>query len=393
VILELIGGASLAIWLYLLLGRGGFWRGAERDDNLLRGEAEAAPGGALPDVIAVVPARDEAGVIARSIGSLLRQTYRGAFTVVLVDDGSSDGTGEVARTAAAAAGAADRLTVLRGSEPPPGWTGKLWAMQRGFEHVQLQASSADFVLFTDADIAYEAPDALETLVRGALARKTVLTSLMVKLRCDSAAEKILVPAFIFFFQKLYPFAWVNDPRRGVAAAAGGSMLVRRDALAGCGGLAAIRHALIDDCALGALLKRQGPIWLGLTERVVSLRPYPAFGDIRRMVTRSAYAELRYSPVRLAGAIAGMMVTYLAPPLLALFADGAARAMGIGAWAIMAVVYWPTLRAYGRSPAWALALPLVAATYTVFTIDSAIQHWRGRGGAWKGRFQAHGAVAP
>jgi hopene-associated glycosyltransferase HpnB len=264
-------------------------------------------------------------------------------------------------------------------------------MQRGFEYVQAEASPADFVLFTDADIAYQAPDALQTLVGGALARKTVLTSLMVKLRCDSLAEKILVPAFIFFFGKLYPFAWVNDPRREVAAAAGGSMLVRRDALADSGGLAAIRHAIIDDCALGALLKRRGPIWLGLTERVVSLRPYPAFGDIRRMVTRSAYAELRYSPARLFGAMVGMTVTYLAPPLLAFFAEGPARAMGIAAWMVMAVVYWPTLRAYGRSPAWGLVLPLVAATYTGFTVNSAIQHWRGRGGSWKGRFQAHGSA--
>jgi hopene-associated glycosyltransferase HpnB len=391
VIVHLVGGASLAIWLYLLLGRGGFWRGAERDDTLLPGRADAPAIGAWPDVVAIVPARDEAEVIARSVGSLLGQTYPGRFSIVLVDDGSSDGTGEIARAAAEGANAADRLTVLRGSEPPPGWTGKLWAMQRGFEHVQADEPAAEFVLFTDADIAYGTPDALETLVRGALARKTVLTSLMVKLRCDSLPEKILVPAFIFFFQKLYPFAWVNDPQSKVAAAAGGSMLVRRDALAASGGLAAIRHAIIDDCALGALLKRQGPIWLGLTERVVSLRPYPAFADIRRMVTRSAYAELRYSPLRLLGAIAGMAVTYLAPPLLAFFADGPARAMGIAAWAIMAVVYWPTLRAYGRSPAWGLALPLVAATYTGFTVDSAIQHWRGRGGAWKGRFQAE--VAP
>lgn len=388
-IVDLIAGATLAIWLYLLLGRGSFWRSAERDDNLLQ-DTTATPAD-WPRIVAVVPARDEAEVIAKSVGSLLKQAYPGAFSVLLVDDGSSDGTGEIARAAAEAAGAADRLTVLRGSEPPPGWTGKLWAMQRGFGEVQSAASPADFVLFTDADIAYEAPEALAALVRGTLARGTVLTSLMVKLRCSSPAEKALVPAFIFFFQKLYPFTWVNDGKRKVAAAAGGCMLVRREALAAAGGLEAIRDALIDDCALAALLKRRGPIWLGLTERVVSLRPYPAFSDIRRMVTRSAYAELRYSPLRLAGAIAGMAVTYLGPPLLALFADGPGRAMGIAAWAVMAFAYWPTLRAYGRSPAWGLALPLIAAIYTGFTVESAIQHWRGRGGAWKGRFQAHGSA--
>lgn len=387
-IVTLIAATSLASWLYLLMGRGGFWRAAERDDNL----AEGAPPGVWPAVTAIVPARNEADVIATSVGSLLRQAYPGRFTIVLVDDQSADGTGEAARAAADAAHGADRLTVLCGSEPPPGWTGKLWAMQQGFRHVGEQATPPDYVLFTDADIAYEAPDALARLAAGALSRKTVLTSLMVKLRCDSLAERILVPAFVFFFQMLYPFGWVNDPRRKTAAAAGGCMLVRRDALAAAGGLERIRAALIDDCALGALMQRQGPIWLGLTQRVVSLRPYPAFGDIRRMVARSAYAELRYSPLRLAGAIAGMVLTYLVPPLVAILADGAAQALAIAAWALMVLAYWPILRFYGRSPAWGLALPLIGATYTGFTVDSAIQHWRGRGGAWKGRFQAAGKAA-
>lgn len=386
VVPALLAAASLAIWLYLFLGRGGFWRARERDDAF---PPRLGAGGGpflLPAVTAVVPARDEAAVIGECLGSLLRQTYPGPFAVVLVDDQSSDGTTALAREAAAKAGAADRLTVIRGADLPPGWTGKLWAMQQGAEHVGRQPARPAFLLFTDADIAY-APDALERIVAGALARKTVLTSLMAKLRCESLAERMLVPAFVFFFQKLYPFAWVNDANRGTAAAAGGCMLVRREALQAAGGMEAIRTALIDDCALGALLKRQGPIWLGLSDRVRSLRAYPSFHDIRRMVVRSAYAELRYSPLRLAGAVAGMGVTYLTPPLVALLGHGPARAFAIGAFALMVVAFVPMLRFYRLSPLWGLALPAIAAIYMAFTIDSAVQHWRGRGGAWKGRFQA------
>ena len=241
-------------------------------------------------------------------------------------------------------------------------------------------------MFSDADIAY-APHVLTRLVAIACAKSSVLTSLMVKLRCESAAERWLVPAFVFFFQMLYPFAWVNDPRRRTAAAAGGCMLARREALAAAGGLEALRGALIDDCALGALMKRQGPIWLGLTESVHSLRAYPAFADFRRMVARSAFAELRYSPLRLAGAVAGMALVYLAPPFFALFAHGLAQAAGALAWAMMALALVPTLRLYERPLAGGLALPAIAAAYIAFTLDSAMQYWRGRGGYWKGRIQA------
>jgi hopene-associated glycosyltransferase HpnB len=381
----LLAAASAAIWLYLLLGRGFFWLGKESDYNLLPGRDGA--GDHLPAIIAIVPARDEAEVIARSIGSLLRQDYPGRLSIVLIDDQSSDRTAELARGAARAVGAGERLTVLRGSDPPAGWTGKLWAMDRGFLHVQMEPEPPEFVLFTDADIAYEASDAVERLVRGARAQDTVLTSLMVKLRCESLAERVLVPAFIFFFAKLYPFAWVNNPRRRTGAAAGGCMLVRREALEAAGGLAPIRGALIDDCALAKLLQHQGPIWLGLTRRVTSLRPYPEFSDIRRMVARSAYAELRYSPLRLGGTLLGMALTYVAPPLLAILADGPAQLVGVATWIAMALAFQPTLRFYRRSPLWGLALPLIAALYTAFTVESALQHRRGRGGAWKGRFQA------
>jgi hopene-associated glycosyltransferase HpnB len=262
-------------------------------------------------------------------------------------------------------------------------------MEQGFRRIRAEAP-ADFILFTDADIAYEAPDTIERLVQGSLARGTVLTSLMVMLRCRSFAERALVPAFIFFFQKLYPFAWVNDPRRRIAAAAGGVMLVKTEAFVAAGGLNAIRGALIDDCALAALLKRQGPIWLGLTDRVMSLRPYPQLSDFRRMVVRSAFAELRYSSLRLLGTVVGMGLTYLAPPLLVIFAEGAARALGAVAWLAMVFAYLPTLRLYRRSPLWGLALPAIAALYTVFTLESAIRYWQGQGGEWKGRLQARQA---
>jgi hopene-associated glycosyltransferase HpnB len=379
---------SMAVWAYLLFGRGWFWLSRERDDSVSL--ANDAALGIAPDswpaVVAIIPARDEADVIADSVGSLLRQDYGGPFLVVVVDDQSTDGTAAAASAAASAAGGTDRLRIIAGTSVAPGWTGKLWAMRQGLSAVEAGGAGPEFVLFSDADIAY-APHVLARLVAIARTRNSVLTSLMVKLRCESAAERWLVPAFVFFFQMLYPFAWVNDFRRRTAAAAGGCMLARRETLAAAGGLEALRGALIDDCALGAIMKQQGPIWLGLTESVHSLRAYRDFADFRRMVARSAFAELRYSPLRLAGVVAGMGLTYLAPPFFAVFAEGIAQAAGALAWAMMALALAPTLRLYGRPLAGGLALPAVAAAYVAFTLDSAVQYWRGRGGYWKGRIQA------
>jgi hopene-associated glycosyltransferase HpnB len=379
---------SLAVWAYLLLGRGWFWLCRERDDSVrLANDASLSGASASwPAVVAIIPARDEADMIAHSVGSLLRQDYRGSLSLIVVDDQSADGTADAARAAASAAGAADRLRIVAGTGLAPGWTGKLWAMRQGLSTIEGGAAAPEFVLFSDADIAY-APHVLAGLVTIARARKSGLTSLMVKLNCESPAERWLVPAFVFFFQMLYPFAWVNDPDRRTAAAAGGCMLARRETLASAGGLEAVRGALIDDCALGAVMKRQGPIWLGLTESVHSLRAYPAFADFRRMVARSAFAELRYSPLRLGGAVAGMALVYLAPALLAIFARGPAQAAAALAWAMMALALAPTLRLYRRPLAAGLALPAIAAAYVAFTLDSAMQYWRGRGGYWKGRIQA------
>jgi hopene-associated glycosyltransferase HpnB len=360
----------------------------EREQTAARSEPNAAAPRSWPTVAAVIPARDEADVIAESLGSLLRQDYPGPFTVVLVDDQSRDATAEAARACAAREkNAADRLTIVPGRKLPAGWSGKLFALNQGIEHVaSLQNNPAAYLLLSDADIAY-APDTLRTLVARAQAGNLVLTSLMAKLRCESLAERALIPAFIFFFQMLYPFARVNRPRFATAAAAGGCMLVRRDALDAVGGIEKIRAALIDDCALGRELKAVGPIWLGLTRRARSLRAYPRISDVRRMVSRSAYDQLRYSPLLLIGTIAGLALTFLAPPLLALLGSGAAQALGLAAWGLMAIAFQPTLRFYQVSPLWGAALPAIAAFYLAFTLDSAYQHLRGRGGLWKGRIQA------
>ena len=371
----------LSIWLYLLSGRGAFWLARERDDG------SATEKGFWPAIAAIIPARDEAECVGATVASLLRQDYPGEFTVILVDDQSRDATAQVARDAAAALGAGMRLNVLAGRALPSGWTGKLWAQQQGVEAAQAASPPPAYLLFTDADIVY-GPDALKGLVARAQSGGYVLTSLMVKLRCVTLAERIFIPAFVFFFQMLYPFAWANDPRRATAAAAGGCMLVRREVLREAGGMAAIRSALIDDCALAKKLKANGPIWIGLTERVSSIRAYPALEDIRRMVSRTAYAQLNYSPLLLAGTVLGLTITYVAPVLLTAFAGGTARLLGIIAWLAMALAFQPTLRFYRVSMLWGLALPAIAAIYMAFTLDSAYQHARGRGGMWKGRAQGN-----
>jgi hopene-associated glycosyltransferase HpnB len=380
----LIGAVAclpLVIWAYLVVGRGGFWLARERDD---RGEPPEPK--AWPAVTAVVPARDEADVIARSIGSLLAQDYPGPLRVILVDDNSSDGTARAARDAADALAHGERLTVVSGAPLPAGWTGKLWAMKQGIANASEDAEPPKYLLLTDADIAH-APDNLRRLVARAEAHGLVLTSLMAKLSCVNGPERLLIPAFVYFFDMLYPFAWVNDGKNRLAAAAGGCMLARADALEAAGGIAAIRTAIIDDCALGAVMKQRGPIWLGLTERAHSLRPYVTVGEIGRMISRSAYAQLNYSPLLLAGTLAGMVATYLAAPLVTIFAPNPWRFVGLAAWALMTLSFLPMLRFYRRSPLWSLALPLIGALYTAFTVQSAIDVWRGRGGVWKGRAQA------
>ena len=363
----------LAIWIFLLLGRGMFWLGRERDDR-----HEPAEPQTWPSITAIVPARDEADVIAQSIASLVAQDYPGDFHIVLVNDQSGDDTAILAR----AVPSNGRLTILDGSSRPQGWTGKLWAVRQGIA----QAGASDYLWLTDADIAHT-PDNLRKLVARAQSSNLVLVSLMAKLHCKSFAEKLMIPAFVFFFDMLFPFALVNRSKNKTAAAAGGCMLVKRDALERAGNIDAIKHEIIDDCALGRVMKKQGPIWLGLTNRATSIRPYEGLGEIRRMITRSAYAQLDYSPLQLAGTVFGMSLLFVAPPVLALLATGIAQIAGALAWAAMAIAFQPMLRFYKLSPLWGLALPAIGILYTAFTFDSAIQFWRGRGGMWKGRAQA------
>jgi len=396
--LGILAALAAVAWAVLLAGRGGFWR----TDQRLPGGAAAAPA-AWPEVVAVVPARDEAAVLPVTLPALLAQDYPGSFSVTLVDDASSDGTGDIA--AALAAGSPRPLRVVRGVPPPPGWAGKPWAMAQGFGAVR-QTAAARYVLFTDADIAWP-PGALRALVAAAEAGDRDLVSQMVLLRTETAWEKAIIPAFVYFFAQLYPFRWVNRPGSRTAAAAGGCMLVRRRALEAAGGLAPIRGALIDDVALGRLLKRppaRGRCWLGLSTGIRSVRPYTGPADLWDMVARSAYTQLRYSPWLLGGTLAGLAWLYALPPAsavtgliaLAQAAGGSAAgpllctAAGAAGWAAMTLSYLPMLRLYRLSPLWAPALPGIALLYAAMTADSGRRYYAGRGGAWKGRAGRPGA---
>ncbi len=374
-----LAALSVAAWLSLILLRGGFWRADQRLDMA---PADAAD---WPAVAAIVPARDEAAVIGRSLAALLAQDYPGPFSVVVVDDHSDDGTAALALAAAAGAGKQDRLTVVRAAPLPAGWTGKLWALAQGIERTETGA--ARYLWFTDADIEHD-PPVLRALVAKAEAERLDLVSLMARLSSAGMWERLLIPAFVFFFQKLYPFPWVNDPRRDTAAAAGGCALVRRDALDRAGGLKPLRSALIDDCALARAIKPGGAIWLGLATATHSIRAYAGLGGIWMMVTRSAFAQLRDSTLLLAATVAGMVVLYLVPPAAAIggavAGDALAAGLGAVAWLLMAASYVPTLRLYGQPAPTAALLPLAGLLFTLMTVDSALRHWRGRSGAWKGR---------
>jgi hopene-associated glycosyltransferase HpnB len=360
-----LAALSLAVWVYLLAGHGRFWQSGPS-------LAPAIPAIA-PSVTILVPARDEAAAITRALRSLLAQTYPGLFRVILIDDQSRDGTAETASLIGD-----PRLTILRGTERPPGWSGKLWALSQG-----VAAADTGLLLLTDADIEHQ-PEHLATLVAKLTAERLDLVSEMVALNCQSWAERALVPAFVFFFALLYPFEHVNDPASATAAAAGGTVLIRAEALRSVGGLEAIRGALIDDVALATRIKQIGKIWLGHSQLAASIRPYPHVADIWRMVARTAYVQLKFSPVLLAGTVLGMVLVWLVPPAAALFAHGVARLAGSLGWAALSASYVPTLRRFALSPLWAPFLPLVAMFYTAATVASAADHVSGRGVMWKRR---------
>jgi hopene-associated glycosyltransferase HpnB len=404
--LSIACAAAAIAWAYLVAGHGGFWRTSQRLPRV------AAEPSAWPDVVAVVPARNEAEMLPVTLPALLSQEYPGTLTILVVDDGSTDGTGAVAgriaqslppRSASArSAGGSRALRVIPGVPPPEGerWAGKVWAMAQGLGTAEsLAAASAvagGYVLFTDADIAWEAPDALRRLVAAAEGDDRDLVSQMALLRATAGWERVVVPAFVYFFAQLYPFRRVNVPGSRTAAAAGGCMLIRREILDQAGGVAAIRGALIDDVAMGRLIKSQrGRIWLGVTRQVVSVRPYPGLASLWQMVARSAYTQLRYSPALLAGTLLGLLFLYALPPagaiagLVALGSGGGGPAAltfgaGLAGWALMSLSYLPMLRLYRLSPWRAPGLPLIALLYAAMTADSARRHYAGRGAQWRGR---------
>jgi hopene-associated glycosyltransferase HpnB len=380
--------AAAVAWAYLVLAHGRYWRTGERLPR-----AAAAPA-RWPGVAAVIPARNEAGMLPASLPTLLAQDYPGALTVILVDDCSSDGTAEVAeKLGREAAGQERELRVVAGAPPPPGWAGKVWAMAQGLTAARGAGAGPEYVLFADADIAWD-PGALQGLVAAAEGDDRDLVSQMALLRTVTPWERVVVPAFVYFFAQLYPFRRVNAPGSRTAAAAGGCMLVRREALDRSGGLAPISGARIDDVALGRMIKRQrGRTWLGLSTAVVSVRPYPRLAALWHMVARSAYIQLNYSPWLLAGTIAGLAFLYALPPAGAIagLAAGAATATaalaagaGLAGWALMSLSYLPVLRLYRLSPLRAPGLPLTALLYAAMTVDSARRHYAGRGAEWKGR---------
>jgi hopene-associated glycosyltransferase HpnB len=376
-----ISAIPLAIWLYLFLARGFFWR-------LRAFDADRSSPKSLskwPSVTVIVPARNEAATIARVVASLVRQDYGGEFSVVVVDDHSEDGTSALAQNAAAAFSGAERVSVHAAAVLPAGWTGKLWALNEGV--TRAAESAAEFYWFTDADIVH-LPETLRRLVARAGEEKLDLVSLMVLLRAETVAERFLIPPFVYFFLKLYPPRWIADSNARTAGAAGGCVLLRREALERIGGIAAIRGEVIDDCALARAVKKSGgKIWLGLTRASRSLRGYGSFGEIRDMIARTAFTQLRYSTILLLGTLIGMLLTYVAPVALLLVANPFAKIFGAASWAMMTLTFLPTLRFYRISPLWAPLLPLVALFYSYATWLSALRYWRGRGGQWKGRAQA------
>jgi hopene-associated glycosyltransferase HpnB len=360
---------SLGIWLYLFFAHGRFWQSGPELLPALPGET--------PDVDIIIPARDEAETIGPVIASLLDQQYAGNFQVILVDDDSSDGTAEIARAAAAARGHA-ALRVISGTRKPPAWSGKLWAVSQG-----VACADAAVLLLADADIVHD-PRHLATLVARLNSPRVDMVSEMVRLNCASRAERWLVPAFVYFFQMLYPFARVNDPNSMVAAAAGGTVLIRREALERIGGIESIKGALIDDVTLAKAVKRGGSIYLGHSGLAVSVRRYPRVADLWDMITRTAFTQLRYSVPLLALTLIGLALVWWVPLAAALFGGGWPRAGGLAAFTLGALSFVPTLRRYRCNPLRSLGLPLIALFYMAATLGSAVNYWRGSGARWKNR---------
>jgi hopene-associated glycosyltransferase HpnB len=372
------GALCLLAWIYLLLSHGGFWKVWRLGSWLM------LTGVVAGKIAVVIPARDEAAVIGETVQSLLTQSCADSIRIFVVDDHSSDDTAGIARGAAERCGRSDALEVIAAEPLPPGWTGKLWAVQQGLEQA-LKLNPA-FLILTDADI-HHAPDNVATLVAIAEAGNYDLTSFMVKLHCRSLAEKLLIPAFVFFFFMLYPPEWIRNPKRKTAGAAGGCMLIRPQALQMAGGIPAIRDQIIDDCALARVVKRAGGrVWLGVTPDTFSTRAYNSFAEIERMIARTAFNQLQHSALLLAGAIVGMSIMYLLPLAALVSGNPPLAVLGAVCWLVMTLAYFPMVRFYQLGALWALTLPLSATFYMFATVHSAIEFWAGRGGTWKGRSQ-------
>jgi hopene-associated glycosyltransferase HpnB len=373
-----VAAIPLAIWIYLFLARGNFWR-LHEDDIYLQPLAN------WPRVVAIVPARNEGETIAQTVRSLAAQDYSGEFSIIIVDDHSEDGTATLARKAANESGASQRVKIHSAAPLAPGWTGKLWALNEGLQVAS--EDKPDFLWFTDADIEH-APDTLRRLVFRAEKDALDLASLMVLLQAKTVPECLLIPPFLYFFLMLYPPRWIADPNASTAGAAGGCILLRRNVLAPIGGIASIRGEVIDDCALARAVKKNGGrVWMGLTRGSVSLRSYWSFAEIRNMIARTAFTQLHYSSLFLVMALAGLFVTFLMPWFSFLSGEDPAWFLASTAICLMTVTFGVTVRYYSLPWAWALALPLAAAYYGYATCVSAVRYWLGRGGQWKGRSQA------
>lgn len=384
-VLTISGFLALAVWLYLLLAHHGFWRSGP---YLARGGDGLS---AWPPVLVVIPARDEAPVIERAVGSLLKQDYPGKLDIIVVDDGSTDGTGDLVDALMADARPNRKLHKIKACERPKGWSGKLWAIHGGIEHAETNGLVAPCLLLTDADIAHDSAS-LSALVEKMVNDDRDLVSLMVRLRAVSFWERLLIPPFVFFFRMLYPFPAVSDPACKIAAAAGGCVLMNREAFEDAGGIFAIKGELIDDVALGRAIKKRpngaGRIWLGLSLETVSLRAYDTLEPIWTMVARTADTQLGHTLWALLGTMLGLVLVYLLPPLLVLGSllhqSVLLGALGMAAWIAMSIAFWPTLALCRQSPFWLPTLPIAALLYALMTISSAIHYRRGRGGLWKGR---------
>ncbi|NEN90664.1 MAG: glycosyltransferase [Okeania sp. SIO3H1] len=379
---------NLIIWIYLLIFRGKFWLADQR--LLPISETEIRKNQYWPSISVIIPARNEAKLLRLTLKSLLNQDYPGNFKIILVDDNSKDNTANVAKFIAQKNDNFTKIEVISAGNLPSGWSGKLWAINQGIRYAKQQTPAPDYFLLTDADIEHSSTNIRQLIIK-AEQENLALASLMVKLQCQTLAEELMIPAFVFFFQKLYPFRWVNNPQNSTAAAAGGCILIRHQVLDEIGGIEVIKNALIDDCSLAKTVKQKSTnkkIWLGLTSDTKSRRSYPDLFSIWSMVARTAFTQLNYSPLLLVATVIGMKLIYLVPSL------GIILGVIFSWWEIVAVAflariliflaYLPIIRFYQISPIYAMSLPTVALLYTLITIDSAWRHWQGRGGHWKGR---------